>query len=303
MNDRHKRALVSVVIPAFNEAAYVAGAIESVLEQTYAPIECIVVNDGSTDQTSEIVGSFGASVQLIDQPHGGPSKARNRGIRAATGTYVAFLDADDLWAKEKLELQMEFLDSRPELAATYTALEIVDRDLGQVGLLPAPPGAHVLRNLMLLEPPYAAGFGSTGLMHTWVFDAIGMFDESMLVVEDHEFLCRIACRFPIDGLDRPLARHRRGHDQDPHPRETQRYVRSIFDKVFDDHTPVALSGLRNRAEANLHLSVAAAYLRQKDYLAFSSHLARALVRRPDRVFAAGRRFAFARRQWKQMAAP
>lgn len=106
---------VSCIIPVFNCERYLAEAINSILSQTYSPLEVIVADDGSTDRTGQIIAAFGEQVRCVTQANQGPSTARNLGIGAATGNFIAFLDADDLWHAEKLARQMERFQARPEL--------------------------------------------------------------------------------------------------------------------------------------------------------------------------------------------
>ncbi len=109
---------VSAVIPAYNAAKYVERAIESVLAQTRKADEIIVVDDGSTDNTADVVRQFGDKVKFIRQENAGASVARNTGIEAATSEWISFLDADDEWLPEKLKLQTEHLQRNPDLAWT-----------------------------------------------------------------------------------------------------------------------------------------------------------------------------------------
>ena len=108
---------ISVVIPAYNHGRFLREAIDSVLAQTYAPLEIIVVDDGSTDDTEQIVRSYGDRVRYIRQQNAGVGAARNNGIANARGEYVAFLDSDDLWLPEKLAVQVEYMRRHPECAA------------------------------------------------------------------------------------------------------------------------------------------------------------------------------------------
>src|SRR3569833_869159 len=110
---------ISVVISAFNAAAVIEEALRSVLNQTRTPLEIIVVDDGSTDCTAARVSSFGTRVRLIAQANAGPSAARNTGTRAATGDYVAYLDADDAFVKNRLEILGGLLDRNPDIAFAW----------------------------------------------------------------------------------------------------------------------------------------------------------------------------------------
>src|ERR1035437_9168643 len=104
---------VSVIIPAYNSAAYLEDAIQGVMAQTFRDIEIIVINDGSTDQTGNIMSAYANQVVYIRQKNQGPSAARNRGINQANGKYVAFLDADDLYWPDKMSLQVGYLEAHP----------------------------------------------------------------------------------------------------------------------------------------------------------------------------------------------
>ncbi len=116
---------VSVLIPSFNRAYVLKGAIESVLNQTYRPIETIVVDDGSTDETRSVVESFGSAVRYIHQANGGLVSARNTGLAAATGEFLAFQDSDDLWTPWKLDVQVALLRRYPDVALTWTDMTAV----------------------------------------------------------------------------------------------------------------------------------------------------------------------------------
>lgn len=126
MTPRAETPLVSVVMPAFNVAWCVRRAIDSVLTQTYLRHEIIVIDDGSTDDTASVLASYGDRIRVISQTNRGMSAARNRGIDAARGTLVAFLDADDYWLSEKLARQVELLQRRPEVGFCSTAASVVN---------------------------------------------------------------------------------------------------------------------------------------------------------------------------------
>lgn len=151
---------VSVIIPAYNSAKYIGEAIESVFAQTYPVHEINVVDDGSTDDTAKIVQehvraqehkSTGAQVKYIYQNNKGPAAARNAGIRAATGDYIAFLDSDDIWLSEKIELQIKKFDENPEYRLVHTdRIRIgIDGIAEQIKIRNIPEGA--VFNSLLME--------------------------------------------------------------------------------------------------------------------------------------------------------
>ncbi len=109
------RPKVSIIIPAYNVEAYIAAAVDSALAQTYPNVEVVVVDDGSTDGTAEILAGYGDRIVVVTQPNGGLAAARNSGLRAATGDIFGLLDGDDIWLPERLDRMVDLLESRPDL--------------------------------------------------------------------------------------------------------------------------------------------------------------------------------------------
>jgi len=143
--------VVSVVIPAYNAEKTLGLTLESVLAQSLDDVEVIVVDDGSTDGTAAVANGVGRPVRCISMHNGGVSKARNTGIDAATGRYVAFLDADDLWEPSKLQLQVERLDADPVAGASYTGFKRVDDDLNTLSKVPAVSYPDLCQALLLFS--------------------------------------------------------------------------------------------------------------------------------------------------------
>jgi glycosyltransferase involved in cell wall biosynthesis len=162
--------LVSVVIPVFNGERFLREAVRSVLDQQYAPLEIIIVDDGSTDGTATVARSLPATVRYLHQPNQGPAAARNRGIEQAQGGLIAFADADDLWPPAKLELQLPYLINDP-------GVEIV---MGRVQLL---------SETGLTESAFSVNLGCAVIRKS-VFDRVGLFDETMRYSEDVDWFMR-----------------------------------------------------------------------------------------------------------------
>ncbi len=199
---------VSVIIPTFNRAHCIREAIHSVLIQSYPDFEIIVVDDGSTDDTETIVRSYESNVSYVYQENRGPSAARNSGIQRARGTYLCFLDSDDLWLKNKLKAQMELIRRSPEVKVCYTD-EIWIRNGVRVNQrkIHRKYSGWIFRNclpLCIISP-------SSVLLHREVFDIIGLFDENLMVCEDYDLWLRVSCRFPITFIDKPLIIKQGGH--------------------------------------------------------------------------------------------
>lgn len=202
--------LVSVVIAAYNAAPWIAQTIGSVLAQTYRDFEVVVVDDGSTDATPELVAAFGAPVRLVQKPNGGAAAARNAGVEAARGRYVAFLDHDDLWEPGKLEAQMRLFEADPSLAWAYTdALYFdsdTDRPLYRAGSLARLHEGSVFDALLLANfIPFASA-----VVRRDVLLAAGLFDErpAMKHVDDWDLWLRIAPAHPVGCVPEPLVRYR-----------------------------------------------------------------------------------------------
>lgn len=204
--------MVSVVIPAYNAGGFIRRTIDSVLSQTYTDRELIVVDDGSTDNTSEVVKSYGAKVRYIHQDNAGDGPARNTGIRAAKGDWIAFLDHDDEWLPRKLELQMDLLKRNPRLrwcGTNYYKSCLDRRDaVGDIEALKNKLAGHdCFDNFFTAVGQKGCSLITTTiLVHREVFEHAGLFDSCWLLCADFDMWWRIAYHFPAIGyLPEPLA--------------------------------------------------------------------------------------------------
>jgi glycosyltransferase involved in cell wall biosynthesis len=207
--------LVSVVIPAYNAAAFLRAAIESVLAQTFRSFELIVVDDGSTDETAAIARSFGARLRYVRQQNARQAAARNHGLRESRGALIAFLDADDLWREDKLAKQVALLQSDPALGLVYCSMTEIDAAGRCLGELPARLRGHVMRDVLLGRGGGGGGLGSTAVVRREVFEAVGDFDSDLPPCEDTDFFWRAASRYAVDFVDEPLVSYRQ-HSESAH---------------------------------------------------------------------------------------
>jgi glycosyltransferase involved in cell wall biosynthesis len=196
---------VSVIIPAYNCEALLGEAVESVRRQSYQDFEVLVVDDGSTDGTAEAGEAIAAGwdkLRVIRAPHAGAAAARNRGIAAARGEWIAFLDADDLWRPEKLERCLAFLADNPDLSAVYTPM--ATEDMGGQAM---PGHSKCCRAGRITQELFESIFVHTPatVLHRRVFEACGVFDESLPVGEDHDLWLRISTKFAFGLIEEPLA--------------------------------------------------------------------------------------------------
>ena len=200
---------VSVVIPTFNRAMKTARAVASILYQTFTDYDIIVVDDGSKDNTREVLRQFGAKIRYIAQPSNrGVSAARNRGIRESNAPWIAFLDSDDYWLPQKLELQMAFFKTHPKAAICQTQ-EIWIRN----GRYANPKKRHQKPSGDVFEPSLRICLISPSavMLRRSLITDVGFFDEGLPVCEDYDLWLRIACRYPVYLIEDRLIVKEGGH--------------------------------------------------------------------------------------------
>lgn len=206
---------ISVIIPTYNRAVFLSEAIQSVFDQdcfatgTSAPLfELWVIDDGSTDRTKEIVRSYGEKIKYYYQKHKGISAARNQGLRVSSGEFVAYLDSDDIWLKNKMRAQMSFMETYPNTMVCYTE-EIWVRN----GVRVNPRKKHKKYSGWIFERvlPLCLLSLSSALFRRELFETVGNFDETLPACEDYDFGIRAAYRYPIHLIEQPLIIKRGGH--------------------------------------------------------------------------------------------
>jgi len=207
--------MISVIIPAHNRAGFLAAALDSVLEQDYfrlepepRPVEILVADDGSEDDTAAVVGRYGGRVGHLRLPHRGVSAARNAGLERARGEFIAFLDSDDLWLKPKLRAQMSYLEAFPGAGMCGTE-EIWVRN----GVRVNPRRKHRKPSGWIFDKvlPLCLLSLSSALFRRTVFTELGGFDETLPACEDYDFGLRLALHYRLHFLSTPLIVKRGGH--------------------------------------------------------------------------------------------
>lgn len=204
--------IVSVIIPTYNRADTVKRSIMSVLDQSYQPIEVIVVDDGSTDHTAEVLASFGEGIRVIRQENRGPSAARNAGVVASVGKIVAFLDSDDTWEADKLERQVRLLErGGREVVCCVCNAELISKDgpwrtsFGVAKVL-----SHLSEGYWINPAPIIASrfilFNQVVAIRKEAFQRVGGFKEHMRLLEDHDLAFRLALIGPWAFISDPLVR-------------------------------------------------------------------------------------------------
>ena len=199
---------VSVIIPVYNGAATLAAAIESALAQDFADFEVIVVNDGSTDATAAVIGRYRDRVKVVNRENGGLSAARNSGAAVATGEYLAFLDADDLWLPGRLSATAEALDRNPGAVLVYCDAIQVDedgRELSPSFVSPALARAPTMADLLERWWPILP---SAAMVRRSIYDRLGGFFAPMRSYEDMDFWLRARELGEFEYVARPLIVYR-----------------------------------------------------------------------------------------------
>jgi len=209
---------ISIIMPVFNVETYVAGAIESVLDQSFKDFELLIIDDGSEDSSLEICRLYeDPRIKIIQQKNRGLAGARNTGIRESSGQYLAFLDSDDLWTSDKLQCHFNLLEGRLTVGVSYSASTLIDDHNNPIGVIQNPKISDVGAKDVFLRNP--VGNGSAPVIRKKVFNDIGFdggrgytewFDENFRQSEDIECWMRIALstNWRFAGIAEPLTQYR-----------------------------------------------------------------------------------------------
>jgi glycosyltransferase involved in cell wall biosynthesis len=242
---------ISVVIPAYNAEKTVRETIESVLKQTFSDFELIVINDGSNDGTWETISSISDSrLKVFSYTNAGVAVSRNRGIAEASGEFISFLDADDLWTPEKLELQLKALQDHPTADVAYSWTDYIDetgRFIRQGGYTTVH--GNVYAKLLLLN---FIENGSNPLIRRQALDAVGEFDPTVVPAEDRDLWLRLAAKSEFVCVQKPQILYR----QSPHSASANvfRQATSSF-KVLERafcQAPANLQYLKRHSFGNMY---------------------------------------------------
>jgi len=194
---------ISVIIPVLNGERFIAEAIQSVFDQNWEPLEIIVIDDGSSDKTDEVVKNIQGNLHYYYQPNRGIACARNHGVKKANGDLITFIDADDVWVKDKLEIQTNLMNKNPDV-------EVI---IGLLLLTPILSKDELYRmDLAKKKGAFATQLGSS-LIKKHVFEKVGMFDEQMLMSEDVDWFYRLREQNINVMVHKEIVEFYRLHDQ------------------------------------------------------------------------------------------
>jgi glycosyltransferase involved in cell wall biosynthesis len=267
---------VSVIIPAYNYARYVSEAIDSVLAQTYPPLEVIVVDDGSTDDTPNVLAAYGDRIRAIRQVNQGVAAARNTGIAAARGEYVAFIDSDDTWEPRKLELQMARFDAEPDLGLVHCGGEAFDDQGKSLGVVLDGREGWVGIEMLQLDHEVIQLPGSSVVVPRRVAEEVGGFDVRLPPSEDWDFCYRVATRYRVGYVRQPLFRYRlHGGGIHLNIRKMEGSMMLALEKAFASPDP-AVQALRAYSYGRLHRILAGCYFQARQPRRFLRHMVQSL---------------------------
>ena len=200
---------ISIIIPCYNGEKYVAETITSVLEQTYENFELIVVNDGSKDKSLEIIKQFTSDnrVTIINQANQGVTKSRNNGYAVSKGEYICFLDADDVWAPERLQIHVDYLAEHLDVGLVHNDIQMVDQNTVLTGQIDKGKEGWILDELLLWDGCCIPTPSSITVRRKAIEEA-GEFDAFFSTAGDQEFYFRIAKHFKIGRIPQFLTKYR-----------------------------------------------------------------------------------------------
>lgn len=264
-----REPLVSVVIPTYNRAELCSEAVRSVLAGSWRPVEVIVVDDGSTDQTEEAVAGLGDEVRCVRQQNAERGAARNRGVEAAKGEVVAFLDSDDLWTPDHLAVTVEAFERAPEAALVFGKADYIDAEGRALWPAPCPdvvppgetvPLAKVVRSLALTGIPFPL---SSVVLRQSALGALRFSeDRRMARSEDFELWSRIAARHPVafTGRATTMLRIHEGNTS-AEAAKAEEAIRLSYESVLADEAagPI-LAGCRAEVLGSVELQLARIHL-------------------------------------------
>jgi len=272
--------LVSVVIPAFNSERYIAECIDSVLNQTYQNIEIIIIDDGSTDNTVNIISKYKSDkIKLFNQKNSGPGAARNYGVKQASGMWVAFIDADDIWLPDKILKQLNHCSKH---VWSHTDLFFHGNTYPKYTKTTELTSKHsgfILKHLLVEN---SIGTSSV-LLNKEIFLEFGGFNTDLRALQDWDLWLRIAEKYEICYLDEPLVYYRVHSDSTSrNVRKTLPYHLNLINYAFSQHGPARhMQELKYEALSRSYQICSYIAEQEKDYLFSCYCAAKSLICKPQ----------------------
>ncbi len=273
---------VSVVIPTYNYARFIGEAIKSILAQTHPVSEIIVVDDGSSDDTEQVIAEFRGKVRYIEKENGGVCSARNVGIANSTGDFVAFFDADDISHPTRIEKQLARFAADAEIGLVHCGIREIDVQGNVVGCNVEGKEGWVADDMVLLKP-VIIGPGGTIMVKREAFQAVGVFDERLEIYEDWEFCYRVARKFKIGFVPEVLLDYRlHGKNSHLNLEKMERSLSIAFEKTFKTKDENVLR-LRRECYGNFYKVLAGSFFNAGNYPMFTKYLIKSMWQQPSNI--------------------
>jgi glycosyltransferase involved in cell wall biosynthesis len=292
-----KHPRISVIIPNYNYGRFLPEAIDSILNQTITVQEIIVVDDGSTDNSPEVLASYGNKIHVVFQQNRGVGAARNAGVKVSSGEFIAFLDADDIWHPTKLEKQLQYLIEDSENGLVTCGMREFDEKGRTIAEYNNTLKGKCANEFVLFKKSFIVS-GSAVMLHRKIFEQVNGFDETkeMHPSEDWEFSYRVACVSKIVFVPQILVDYRNqggnGHLKIP---QFECAMLLAYDKIFrfaDDET----LKLRRQCYGNLFATLAGSYFQARNYSRFLKSTLKSLWYTPQNV---NRYLTYPQRIWRR----
>ena len=270
---------VSVIIPNYNYSRFVCEAVDSALAQTYQDKEVIVIDDGSTDNSIELLAKYGNTIRLIEQPNAGVCAARNNGVAVSSGELVAFLDADDVWMPTKLEKQVEQFKKDPAIVLSHVGVLDIDADGNILAAHTDGMSGKVCTDMLLFERPVILGACSGAMWPKTVFESVGGFDSRLSTAADWDLCFRTARQGKVAFVPETLFKYRlHGTNMHGNIDVMEHDMLLCYQKAFE--TAPDLDGIKDRAYGALYRVLAGSYFQAGQYGGFLLNAAKSIWRRP-----------------------
>jgi glycosyltransferase involved in cell wall biosynthesis len=250
-----------VIMPAYNAERTIGVALESVLSQSFEDFELIIIDDGSSDATKDVVrASSDSRIRCVSTQNGGVSRARNRGLSLASGELVAFLDADDVWYRTKLKRQVETMAARPSVGLCFTSAELVDDQLRKIGEDCARRHEDFCEALLLIGNVLPAS-GSSVMARRSLVTAAGGFDTGLSQCADWDLWLRLSLKADFEPIAEPLVQYRKSAGtMSSDPALLERDTFALLDKFFATAACTRYRAMRRRVYSNQWLICSGTYL-------------------------------------------